>query len=62
MKKMKYNRSEFREAAISLRTPLGERTLEGHVAERKTELLKGFEVREIRFWIDRRRAATSRRW
>jgi len=52
--------SEFEAVAIPVRTPLGGATLEGQLAERKVELGGGTEVREIRFWIDRRLRGTGK--
>ena len=52
--------SEFRAAAIPVRTPLGAATLEGRLAERKVDLGGSGEVREIRFWIDRRLRGTGK--
>ena len=46
---------EFQQRSIPLPGPLGTVTLEGRVAERKATLSTGCPVREIRFWIDRRR-------
>ena len=52
--------SEFRAAAIPLRTPLGEAVLEGHLAERKVALGQHCQAREIRFWGDRRLRGTGK--
>ena len=53
--------SEFRPAAIPVRTPLGTDTIEGQVAERKYDLGAGCEAREIRFWGDRRWRGVGKR-
>ncbi len=52
--------SEFRAAAIPLRTPLGAATLEGQLAEREVDLGAHCRVREIRFWIERRLRGTGK--
>ena len=52
--------SEFREAAIPLRAPLGPATLEGQLAERELQLGADCQAREIRFWIDRRLRGTGK--
>ena len=52
--------SEFAEVAIPLRTPLGEATLEGRLAERKVNLGARCPVREIRFWGERRLRGTGK--
>ena len=51
---------EFQQRSIPLPGPLGTVTLEGRVAERKATLSTGCPVREIRFWIDRRRPLENR--
>ena len=52
--------SEFAEATIPLRTPLGEATLEGRLAERKVNLGARCPAREIRFWGERRLRGTGK--
>ena len=52
--------NEFQQRSIPLPGPLGTVTLEGRVAERKATLSTGCPVREIRFWIDRRRPLENR--
>ena len=56
----RWPQSEFRAAAIPLRTPLGEAVAEGRLAERTVELGAGCQAREIRFWIDRRLRGTGK--
>ena len=51
---------EFKQCGIPLPGPLGTVKLEGRVAERKATLSTGCPVREIRFWIDRRRPLENR--
>ena len=51
---------EFKKRSIPLPGPLGTVMLEGRVAERKATLSTGCPVREIRFWIDRRRPLENR--
>ena len=46
--------SEFRAASIPVRSPLGEAMLEGRLAERELDLGGHCQVREIRFWAERR--------
>ena len=56
----RWPQSEFRAAAIPLRTPLGEAVAEGQLAERAVELGAGCQAREIRFWIERRLRGTGK--
>jgi len=50
----RWPRSEFRAASFPVRSPLGEATLEGWLAERELDLGGHCQVREIRFWAERR--------
>ena len=54
--------AEFRAAEIPLRTPFGEESGRGCIAERAMTLLQSkLTVREIRFWIDERQPPAGRR-
>ena len=53
-------RDEFQAQRFAVPGPLGAVQLEGWAAERKLELGKHGELREIRFWIERRRPQTGR--
>ena len=50
----------LRKRSIPLPGPLRTVKLEGRMAERKATLGTGCRVREIRFWIDRRRPLENR--
>ena len=53
-------RDEFQAQRFAVPGPLGAVQLEGWAAERKLELGKHGKLREIRFWIERRRPQTGR--
>ena len=57
----RWPRSEFRAASIAVRSPLGEATLEGRLAERELDLGGHCQGREIRFWIERRLRGEGKR-
>ena len=53
-------RAEFQARRFAVPGPLGAVQLEGWAAERKLDLGKHGKLREIRFWIERRRPQTGR--